>query len=388
MNILLVSFDYPPLTGGIANLSYEVAKNLSAEDKLIVLAPAIKGYKEFDNKSRLITFRIINIKVIREIVLFFMMLYLIFKFRIGIIYDLAWYPEAGVSCFISILTGIPYVIHVHAADYFEDRRGFFNKLKYNRLRTFLKRLVFSNAGKVIAVSNFTKNRLIEGGVDPLKINVIPNGVDNSRFIPNLDAKEIIFKHRLENKKTLLTVARLDGYKGHDMVIKALPGLILKFPDIKYIIVGKGSYERELRRLVEELNLKDEVVFTGWVDDALVPLYYNACDVFIMLSREDYDEGLMEGFGIAFLEASACGKPSIGGRSGGIEDAVIDGVTGLLVNPVNLNEIEETIIKILNDEHYANSLGANGLERIRKEMLNWHSVSMKIREILSDAKDHT
>lgn len=386
MRILFISFDYPPLRGGIANFSCEVAKNLSAEDViLIVVAPAIKGYKEFDNKSGLITFRVTNIKIIREVVLFFIMLYLIFKFRIDVIYNLTWYPSATASYFVSILTGVPYLIHVYAMDYFEDRRSIFNKLKYNWLRMIIKKLAFDSAKKIIAVSNFTRDRLITRGVDALKIKIIPSGVDFRRFMPHLDVKEIILKHRLENKKVLLTVARLHDYKGHDIVIKALPRLILKFPDIRYVIVGAGPHEKSLRRLVEELNLNDYVIFTGWVDDRLLPLYYNVCDIFIMLSREIYIEAKMEGYGIVFLEANACGKPVIAGRSGGIEDAVIDGITGILVDPLSLDEIVSAVTKILSDKNYAEILGTNGLDRIKKERLNWHSISKEIREILSEAK---
>lgn len=386
MNILFISFDYPPLRGGIANISYNVAKCLALEDgKLMIIAPAAKGGKEFDEKSHLTTFRVTNKKIIREFMLFFTILYLVFKFKIDVICSLTWYPEAAVSYFVSILTGVPYVIHVHAMDYFEDRRSIINKLKYNCFRGFIKRLTFSRARRVITLSNFMRDRLIVRGIDALKIEVTPPGVEPSRFMPGLDAKDILLKYGLENKKVLLTVARLDDYKGHDMVIKTLPRLISKFPDIIYLIVGIGPYEGHLRKLTENLKLKGYVIFTGWEDNEMLPLYYNTCDIFIMLSREVYREAKVEGYGLVFLEASACGKPIIAGRSGGIEDAVIDGVTGILVDPLNLDEIESAIMKILSDRHYAAMLGANSLVRIKKEGLNWHNTAKKIREILTEAK---
>jgi len=385
MNILFISFDYPPLKGGIANLSYQVAKNMSAGEKILVIAPATKGHREFDKGSKLTTFRITNIRILREVVLFFVALYLIFKFKPDVIYNLSWYPEAAVSRFVSILTGIPYVIHVHAMDYFEDRTTFFNRLKYNWLRTFIKKQTFNRAERIIVVSNFMKDRLVVRGVDIVKIRVVPNGVDLSRFIPHLDVKEIILKHKLENKKVLLTVARLDDYKGHDKVIKTLPQLVSKFTDIVYLIVGTGPYEGHLRKLTDELKLDGHVIFTGWVDDAALPLYYNACDAFIMLSREIYNEAKVEGFGIVFLEASACGKPIIAGRSGGIEDAVADRVTGILVDPLDQDEIETAAEKILRDKNYAEQLGSNGIVRIKEEKLDWHNVSDRIREVLAEAK---
>ena len=385
MNILLISFDYPPLKGGIANLSYQVAKNMSAGEKVLVIAPATRGHREFDKGSKLVTFRITNIKILREVVLFSVTLYLIFKFKADVIYNLSWYPEAAVSRFVSILTGIPYVIHVHAMYYFEDRTSIFNRLKYNRLRTFIKKQTFDRAKKIIVVSNFMKDRLVVRGVDILKIRVVPNGVDLNRFMPHLDTREIVLKHKLENKKVLLTVSRLDDYKGHDKVIKVLPRLISKFTDIIYLIIGTGPHEERLRKLTGELKLDGYVIFTGWVNDAILPLYYNACDVFIMLSREIYNEAKVEGFGIVFLEASACGKPIIAGRSGGIEDAVTDKVTGILVDPLDQDEIESAAEKILSDKNYAEQLGSNGITRIKEEKLDWHNVSDKIREVLAEAK---
>ena len=184
---------------------------------------------------------------------------------------------------------------------------------------------------------------------------------------------------------MLTISRLHDYKGHDKVIKTLPRLISKFTDIVYLIVGTGPYEECLRKLTDELKLDGHVIFTGQVDDEILPLYYNACDVFIMLSREIYNEAKVEGFGIVFLEASACGKPIIAGRSGGIEDAVTDRVTGILVDPLDQDEIESAAEKILSDKNYAEQLGSNGVARIKEEKLDWHNVSDKIREVLAEAK---
>ena len=385
MNILFSSFDYPPLKGGIANLSYQVAKNLSVGEKVFVLAPAVKGYRELDSRSGLTTLRVTNIKIIREIALFFVMLYLTVKHRIEVIDNLTWYPSAAVSCFVGILTGVPYVVHVYAMDYFEDKGGFLNRIKYGWLWAFIKKLTFDRAARIIAISDVMKDKLTVRGIDALKIKTIPPGVDYKRFMPGLNAKEIILKHKLAGKKVLLTISRLDDYKGHDKVIKTLPLLVSKVPDIVYLIVGTGPYERHLRGLVNELNLNDYVIFTGWVDDIMLPLYYNACDIFIMLSREIYSEAKAEGYGLVFLEASACGKPIIAGKSGGIEDAVIDTVTGLLVNPSDLKEIDAAVTKILSDKYYAELLGSNGIARIKEEKLDWHNVSDKIREVLAEAK---
>lgn len=383
MNILYVAFEYPPVPYGISCVAHEIAKNLSLQnEKLIIIAPSVKGARAFDNASGVTTYRITTVKIVREIALFFMMRYLAAKYKIDVMYNLTWYPSAAVSYFISAITGIPYAVNVYAMDYFEDRSTLFNKLKYNFLRAYIKRLAFERAKSVLTISNFMKDRLTVRGIDAVKIKTISLGVNGERFKPGLNAREIIAKHRLENKKILLTVSRLDDYKGHDMVIKALPEIIRAVPNIVYVIVGAGPNENTLKMLVKSLALDDCVQFLGTVENALLPLYYNACDAFIMASREMYEQAKVEGYGLVFLEAGACAKPVIAGRSGGIADAVLDGVTGILVDPLNVEQIRNAAIKLLTDNNYARQLGAQGLKRIREERLEWPSAAEKIREILS------
>ncbi len=123
-----------------------------------------------------------------------------------------------------------------------------------------------------------------------------------------------------------------------------------------------------------------MIFAGEVKEEEIPLYYMACDLFIMPSYEIKEKGDVEGFGIAYLEANACGKPVIGGRSGGVTDAVIDGETGLLIDPLNINQIAEALIKLLTNSGLARKLGEEGRRRIKKE-LNWRKIAQEIREII-------
>ncbi len=250
-----------------------------------------------------------------------------------------------------------------------------------------KSIVLRNANMVIANSNFTRKVLnCSMNVESSKIVVVNPPVDTAKFKPGIGCDDVIMKYRLNGKKVILTVGRLsdkEKYKGQDAVIKALPRVSKRIPDVIYLIVGRGDDMERLKALVRDLGLEKKVIFAGYVPDEDLLQYYNACDLFIMPSREKMEEDgkgkKVEGFGIVFLEANACGKPVIGGRSGGIEDAVIDGVTGLLIDPENIDEIAGAIIRILTDDVLARKLAMQGKMRVENE-LSCEKAVAKVKEV--------
>ena len=127
--------------------------------------------------------------------------------------------------------------------------------------------------------------------------------------------------------------------------------------------------------MKELGLEDSVIFVGEVAEEEIPHYYTVCNIFIMPSE-------IEGFGIVFLEANACGKPVIGGKVGGICDAIINEETGLLVDPLNIDQIADSLIRLLTNPRLARRLGKKGKERVQKE-LNWQGRARKIQKILHE-----
>jgi phosphatidylinositol alpha-1,6-mannosyltransferase len=136
-------------------------------------------------------------------------------------------------------------------------------------------------------------------------------------------------------------------------------------------VGEGDDVDYLEHLAREFGVRRNVTFAGRVSDEELPLLYNACDAFILCSREDRGRRgiLAEGFGMALVEASSCGKPVIAGRSGGVPDAVVEGITGLLLDPCDSDAVAAAIIKVLREPDLAKTLGANGREWVEAEM-NW------------------
>ncbi|MFP6891485.1 MAG: glycosyltransferase family 4 protein [Nitrospinota bacterium] len=269
--------------------------------------------------------------------------------------------------------GIPFAVIVHGNEVYGSPR---------RAQLIA---ALSRADAVIAVSRYALGRLKELGLRAARAVAIPNGVSFEAFGPRADG-EIVRRNRgLEGKKVILSVGRLQAVKGFDAVIRALPLILREVPETVYMIVGGGPEGIPLWALAKELEVDDRVIFTGEV-----PLgelgrgehaYYQACDVFAMPSREDSATGQVEAFGIAHLEAGACGRPVVGGRSGGSSEAVAEGESGLLADPENTEDVAGAIVRILNTPELAASMGEAG--RRRAEARRWSEVAGEYETVLQE-----
>jgi phosphatidylinositol alpha-1,6-mannosyltransferase len=128
------------------------------------------------------------------------------------------------------------------------------------------------------------------------------------------------------------------------MMEALPAILRTHPETRYLVVGEGPDRPRLERLAHTLGLEHRVSFLGRLELSEIVELYSLADLFVLLSREEPPD--VEGFGLVFLEAAACGLPSVGGRSGGIPDAIDEGHTGWLVDPNNVEEIAATIAGLL------------------------------------------
>jgi len=178
------------------------------------------------------------------------------------------------------------------------------------------------------------------------------------------------KYGLDGGPWILTAARLDYHKGIDTVIRALPAIRAVCPTARYVVAGVGIRRGYLERLIAELGLGDAVRLLGFVPDEELPALYNAADVFVLDSRR-FDL-LVEGFGIAILEASACGLPVIGGRSGGVPEAVRDGETGLVIDPEAPAAVAAAVSQLLADGETRRRMGAAGRAAVER-YYNWDRV---------------
>lgn len=252
--------------------------------------------------------------------------------------------------------GTRLMIYVHGEEITTATSG---RLHGNKRRDYL-----NAADKVIAVSSFTCDALTQQmGLRAEQVSLVHNGVDTDRFTPGERDPELVRKHQLEGKKVVLTLGRLVPRKGADMAIRAMAKILRQRSDVHYLIVGDGELRPELERLIAEEDLGRQVTLVGPVSEPALVRYFRLCDLFLMPNRTMPD-GDTEGFGLVFREANACGKPVIGGRAGGVVEAVVDGQSGYLVNGEDPDDIAEKVLAILNNDDLAAFLGSRGLDIAR------------------------
>ncbi len=375
---LLIPGDFPPVVSGIATYFNEIWQNFPV-DRCFILAPKDDGWQDFDKSSSLnIIRRKIptqnsgKAKILKGILHTFWTILLHIRYRFNILHCGQVLSSGITGWTLKKLFGIPYIIYVYGSEIYRFGN---NRILLKCIKAFLL-----NAEKIIPNSQFTMQEFIEAGIPEDKFDVITPGVDTDRFYPAEKDTELANKYNLSDKFVLLTVARLDERKGHDYVIKAVADLQNKYPNITYIIVGKGREEQRLRNLAKELNVTEKVIFSRYVPDVDLPKFYNLCDLFILLNRQSTEneqlKGDYEGFGIVFLEASACGKPVIAGNFGGIYDAVDNNKSGYIIDGTDINTIIATIESIISDPALRKQIGDYGLERARY-YFDWKIISKKV-----------
>jgi len=244
-----------------------------------------------------------------------------------------------------------------------------------------------NADIIFPVSNFTKGKLENvHGINPEKMFILRNCIDTKKFFPKKPDRKLTTEHDLLDKKIPLTVGRLvpGRDKGHDKVIRAIKRVRREVPEVVYLVVGSGSDRTRLEGITKRLDLQNHVHFIGFVSDDLLPKYYNLCDLFVMPSglRNEKGEYAGEGFGIVYLEANACEKPVIAGKYGGSAEAVMDGKTGILVDPDNIDEIANSIVKLLLNEKLAKEMGRKGRERVLNQF-SYETVKKDVKRLFND-----
>jgi len=226
------------------------------------------------------------------------------------------------------------------------------------LKQMLQKII-KDVDKLGYLGTFTKNQISKATTEVNKLVQIAPGIDTNYFQPKTANPVLIAKYQLEGRRVIVCVARLVHRKGQDQLIKALPDILEKFPEAILLIVGQGPIEQMLRNSARQLGVTHKVIFTGRVPHADLSDYISLGEVFAMPVRSRFYGFEVEGLGIAYLEASACGLPVVVGNSGGAVDAVIDQVTGLLVDGKNINEISGAICRLLAEPAKAQAMGQAG-----------------------------
>jgi phosphatidyl-myo-inositol dimannoside synthase len=374
MKVLIPSYDFKPLLGGVAHYVHEIALHLHQEHhaEVTILARQLPESEAFDANVPYQVQRIFSPKTALLSQAFFARQLITELPKNDLVICPLWFPDATAT-FIAqsfLKTKLPVHIVAHGSEIFSFENSFKTKVR-RYLLVSLKKKVFNTCRSVLAVSHFTHNAVLsETGIAADKVHTINNGVNVDIYKKNALSKSSTGQH-------LVTVSRLVPYKGIDTVLNSLPTVIEQFPSLQYTIVGDGPDLVRLKKIVSDLNLEKNVVFLEKQSQQKIIEIYNRSDLFIMMSRQEFPD--VEGFGLVFLEAAACGTPSIGGNSGGIPDAIEHEKTGWLLPPADHDLLAKKLISLFKDK--TQLIQAGEAASLKAQTRTWKTTTEKIWNII-------
>jgi phosphatidylinositol alpha-1,6-mannosyltransferase len=380
-NILVLTDAFLPHAGGSRVYYYTLYKELVQKypDRITILTKKVPGWEDFDSRHSSSSMRIVrrfrplpnwNYEQLPK---FFPDLVQAWWFarnkQADIIHSGDLFPQGLVSMMLKKLLRIPFVAYCHGEEV--------TQIDYRRIQPEMRDLVYRSADAVVAANGFARANLVRIGVREDRIFTITPGVDTSRFTPTAADPALVSKYGLSGKVVLLSVSRLVERKGHSHLLRALAVLRDFVPEFHYLIVGDGPEREKIKTLIAELGLEQNVSMIGKVTDRDLIDHYNLCDIFMLANRDI--KGDLEGFGMVFLEANACGKAVLGGRTGGTSEAVLENSTGLLVDPENIDEIASGLRTLISQRALRMQFAANGLQRVRTEFF-WPTRAEQLRAV--------
>ena len=361
---LVSTRNFPPELGGMQNLMEGLSNALLNHGPVKVFADNIDNAETYDQNSKLNIDRVSGLKIFRKYRKANLVKEFIETNKIRASFFDHWKSIENIDKETLDKTKSFCLIH--------------SKEINHPVGSSLNKRVLKSLGKadyIIANSRFTKELAIQLGVKVKNIKVINPGCNYPIPISE-EAKEYARKKYDEASPKLITVSRLDARKSHQNILMTIKNLLPKFPNLKYISVGDGDERSNLEKLKKELKLdnKVELIFKSTEQEKVALLEQS--DIFVMPSVI-YKKSV-EGFGIAYIEAASYGKASIGGVYGGERDSVKSGQTGYLCNGNDLNALYDTLLKILENNHYK-ELSNNALEFSKN--FNWNKIIKKYIELI-------
>jgi glycosyltransferase involved in cell wall biosynthesis len=268
-------------------------------------------------------------------------------------------------------TGKPLVITVQGGDLgdYAETTGKFGGAVVPLIRWGLK-----NADVVHAISNHTA--ILARKLGAKRVEIAPLGIDPAKFNTRLNSSGVIKKYGLRGNPLIVSVSRLSPKNGLVYLIKAMPAVLKAAPNARLVIAGEGEQLGELKQLITSLGLWSSVQLLGKVPHSDVPYLTRAADIFVRTSID-------EGFGVAFVEALACGVPAIGTDVGGIPDIIRNNETGILVKPKESEGISKAILRLHRDKKLGTKVIRNGLKEVKERFL-WDEITNKILGMYSIA----
>lgn len=369
MKVLIYTHRFPPSLGGIQTMSYLLARGLQDSGKdITVLAPGTSAGPEAEDSSYRFTIVRIPFAGKKELMKWLPPL----KYLLGMIFYLTTIVrlkpdavilvdrEAQITGSLLSFLSPGYIVRVPAITKFRYTLREFWEIP----QIFLIRKLYERASWIVCISKIAKEVLENAGIPTKNATVIYNGVD-SMFLetPRDEKRTEDLRSSLglkDSDRIILTVARLVPRKGHSAVIRAMPEILAKFPDAKYLVAGSGSHRPVLERLVRELGLESSVIFAGEVPYESTLEYYDISEIFIMPHTENVDES----FGNVLIEAASRQLPLIARNFSGPREIIEHGKTGWLIDTTD--EIAGYVSDLLGDRNKAREFGKAARDRVEAQ----------------------
>jgi len=381
MRILLINSEYPPIGGGAGNASANVARCLAALGHSVTLVTARFGdlpRREIQNGVTIYRISAMRRKQDRSgaveqlafiVSASFWTLNWARQNKPNITLAFFGMPSGAVAWLLKVMYKIPYLVSLRGGDV-PGFRPYDFKTFHKMIGPFL-RVIWHNASAVIANSNGLRDLAVAFD-SSIAIPIIPNGVDVSRF----DASD-----RDWTSPRLLSAGRVVYQKGFDLGLRALAQL--KDLSWKWCIAGDGPQMESLKSLAQELGIAERVTFLGWQAREDLAKWYHRSNLFLFPSRH-------EGMPNAVLEAMASGLPIVATKIAGNEELVVDGVTGVLVNPEDVDSLRDGLRRLMAEEKTRKQMGRASRHRVESEY-SWENVARQYSEYLERAvvehRDH-
>lgn len=377
---VLVAYDFPPARGGVARVMGEMARRYPPGALVVSTgrgSPSIVDAAPPEIAVDRMPFPPRQLRVVPGLLLWGRRVASLVRQRqAAFVWAGSLKPAAYVARWARERTGVPYGILVYG----NDLLALQHQVHRSPIQRVTATALLRSAAVLVAVSEWTRDQALaltsELGVD-VPIRVVPLGADPIRFHPGVDATSVRLRFGMADGPWLLTVGASAPHKGVDTVFRALAELRKRVPSLRYAVAGGRRHTEALRRLADAHGVADRVVFLPDVMESELPGLYCAADIYLGVSRRDGRS--VEGFGIALAEASACGIPVVGGRSGGIPEFIRDGDTGLLVDPERTGPLVEAIERLLDHPDLARRLGSAGRAEVER-YYNWDRAVGELREI--------
>ncbi len=354
--VLVVTPDFAPAPGGIQVLMHRIVEHATRLRVRVVTVDG-PGAREFDAAGRLdvrrvrparehrLTISRLNARALAEAI----------QFRPAAVLS-GHIVTAPAAAIVGAALRVPFIEYFYAEEF--------------GARPALAAFAARRADAAVAISRYTHELATSAGARPARLHSIPPGVD----LPNG------FRKERADHPTILSIARLtERYKGHDVMLRALPLIRARVPRGEWVVIGDGALRPGLERAAASLGLLGTARFLGKVADAERDRWLGRADVFAMPSRLPAGRFAGEGFGIVYLEAGAHELPVVAGNAGGALDAVVHDVTGLLVDPTDHVALAEAISGLLLDPARAHALGVAGAQRARE--FAWPEVAGKVEQLM-------